>query len=432
LMSMKASVCPSSSIFSAGRSPATILQKMQSGSAATADYPTAPVALLDQTELRERVEALAAIERPSASSGEARAAAVIADELRERGARVEVEHEPVHGTYYWPIGLLCAAAAVAGARARRLTALLVGSATAAALVDDTSGGRLWFRRRFLHRRTTTNVVAEMGPADADRTLVFMAHHDAANAGLVFDDRGSRALLHRFPGLVDRMDSTPPLMWGAVAGPALVALGAALGLRKLRVFATLLSTGYAAAMADIGLRSVVPGANDNLSAVAVLLSLARSLEDEAVPGIRVILLSTGSEESFLEGMQGYAERHFGELDRGSTTFVCLETVGSPHLATLEGEGMMWMNDYPEDLRREAYEAAAEVGVELQRGPRLRFATDGLVSLRAGFPTLALVSYDHLKLPPNYHQMSDTAENVDYSTVADCARLCRRLLERAAGR
>jgi Zn-dependent M28 family amino/carboxypeptidase len=212
----------------------------------------------------------------------------------------------------------------------------------------------------------------------------------------------------------------------------VALGAALGLRRLRLFATLLSTGYAAAMADIGLRPVVPGGNDNLSAVAVLLSLARSLEDDPVPGVRVILLSTGSEESFLEGMQAYARRHFGELDRASTTFVCLETVGSPHLATLAGEGMMWMNDYPEELRQEAAEAAAEVDVELRRGPRLRFATDGLVSLRAGYPTVAFVSYDDLKLPPNYHQMSDTAANVDYSTVAGCARVCRRLLERAAGR
>jgi hypothetical protein len=405
---------------------------MQSGSALTADYPTAPVALLDQTELRERVEALAAIERPSASSGEARAAEMIAAELRERGARVEVEHEPAHGTYYWPVGLLCGAAAAAGARGGRLLATVTGAFGAAALVDDTSGGRLWFRRRFLPTRTTTNVVAEVGLPDAQRTVVFMAHHDAANAGLVFDDRGSRALLRRFPALVERMDTTPPLMWGAVAGPALVALGAALGLRGLRVFATLLSTGYAAAMADIGLRPVVPGGNDNLSAVAVLLSLARSLEDDPVPGTRVVLLSTGSEESFLEGMRGYARRHFGELDRRTTTFVCLETVGSPHLVALEGEGMMWMNDYPDDLLAEVAEAADEVDVPLERGMRLRFATDGLVPLRAGYPTVTLVSCDELKLAPNYHQMSDTAANVDYSTVEACARICRRLLDRSAGR
>jgi hypothetical protein len=45
---------------------------------------------------------------------------------------------------------------------------------------------------------------------------------------------------------------------------------------------------------------------------------------------------------------------------------------------------------------------------------------------------MVACDELKLAANYHQMSDTAANVDYSTVADCARICRRLLDRAAGR
>ena len=181
------------------------------------------------------------------------------------------------------------------------------------------------------------------------------------------------------------------MWGAVAGPALVALGAALGLRRLRLLATLLSAGYAAAMADIGLRPVVPGANDNLSAVAVLLSLARSLQDEPVPGGAGRSCSPRARRSpSWRACRPTPSATSASSTAGSTTFVCLETVGSPHLATLEGEGMMWMNDYPEDLRAEAAEAAAEVDVELRPGPRLRFATDGLVALRAGYPTVAFVS------------------------------------------
>ena len=103
------------------------------------------------------------------------------------------------------------------------------------------------------------------------------------------------------------------------------------------------------MADIGLRRVVPGANDNLTGVAVLLSLARSLRDEPLPGgLRVILLSTGSEESFMEGMQAFGRRHFAYLPVDRTTFICMDTVGSPRLLALEGEGMIWMNEYPKDL------------------------------------------------------------------------------------
>lgn len=388
------------------------------------------MALLDQQQLRERVERLAAIERESASSGEARAAALIATELREAGARVTIEHEGAHGTYWWPVGLLCAKAALAGLLRGRWKAVLAGAFATAAMTDDISGGRQWFRRRFLPTRVTTNVVAEMGDADARHTVVVHAHHDAAHSGLVFDGRPPRALLRRFPALADKANATPPTMWGAVGGPALVALGALLGLPRLRRAGVFLCLVYTAAMADIGARKVVPGANDNLSGVAVLLSLAASLRDEPIPGLRVILLSAGSEESFMEGMQAFGRRHFGDLDRDRTTFVCVDTVGSPRLLALEGEGMVWMNKYPKDLLAAAQDSAGQEGVELLAGLKLRNATDGLIPLRAGYPTVTFGSVDEFKLPTNYHWPTDTPDRVDYSTVEQCARLCRNLIRAIA--
>ena len=54
-------------------------------------------------------------------------------------------------------------------------------------------------------------------------------------------------------------------------------------------------------------------------------------------------------------------------------------------------------------------------------RLRNATDGLVALRAGYPTVTFGSVDEFKIPTNYHWPTDTADRVDYGTVSDCARL-----------
>lgn len=133
---------------------------------------------------------------------------------------------------------------------------------------------------------------------------------------------------------------------------------------------------------------------------------------------------------MEGMQGFARSHFHELDRGRTTFVCVDTVGSPNLVALEGEGMVWMNEYPKDLLALVQRTAAELEIPLVPNLRLRNATDGLIALRAGYPTTTLGSVDDLKIPTNYHWPTDTADNVDYSTVAECARLCRRLVERLA--
>src|SRR3954451_6955123 len=234
------------------------------------------MSLLSQEELRERVERLAAIERGSGSAGEREAAELIAADLRECGARVRLENESVHGTYWWPIGLLTALAALAGFGRRRLFATLAGAFAAVAVADDVRHEARWFRRFFLPKRKTVNVTAELGPEDAGRTILLVAHHDAAHAGLVFHPELPRWLLSRFPSLAKSAETTPGTLWGAFIGPGMVALGALTGLRRLRLAGAVLSGGYVAAMADIGLRGVVPGANDNLTGVVTLLSLARRL------------------------------------------------------------------------------------------------------------------------------------------------------------
>ena len=385
--------------------------------------------LATKEELRRWVATLAAIERPSASAGERQAAELIAAELRRMGAEARLEEDAAHGTYWWPIGLATGVAALAALWRRRVAPALVAGLAGATAWDDVKLGTRWLRR-LLARRTAVNVVASAGDAHADRTVVLVAHHDAAHSGLVFHPELARSWARRFPSLLERTDTTPPTMWGAVGGPALVAVGALLGSRFGRAVGGGLSAGYAVAMADIGSRSVVPGANDNVSGVAVLLSLARSLREAPLEGIRVMLVSTGSEESFMEGMEAFARRHFPRLRPDATHFVCVDTVGSPHLLLLEGEGMLGIREYPKDFLALIRDCADELGIYVYRNLRFRNATDGLVALTAGYPTAMIGSVDRFKMPTHYHWPSDTADNVDYGTIADAARLCRAVIERLA--
>jgi hypothetical protein len=381
-------------------------------------------------ELREAVEHLASFPRPSASDGERRAADWIAARLRGEGCDAHVEQERAHGGYWWPLGLLSAAAGVAALSGRRAAAVAVGVAAAAGIADDITGGAQWFRRRLLPSRPTWNVVAQGGDRDADRTLVVVAHHDAAHTSVVFHPGPSRWVGRRFPELLERTDTTPPLMWPVIGGPLLTALAGLTGVRGLRSAAAVVSLGTAATMAEIGLRPTVPGANDNLTGVAALLGLARLLRERPVPGLRVVLVSTGSEESFMEGMQAFARRHFASLPPDRTHVVCVDTVGSPRLVLLEGEGMLAMREYPADFKDLVAACAAEAGVTLRRGLRFRNATDGLIALRAGYPTAMLGSVNALKLPDNYHWPTDVPANVDFGTVADTVTVCDAVARRLA--
>jgi hypothetical protein len=384
---------------------------------------------VDTRSVIERVvRELAAIERPSASEGERVAAERIADELREAGCRnVRLEEEHAHGGYWWPLGLLNAAAALAALGGRRAAAL-VGGLAAAAVYDDVSGGTLWFRRRTLPHRSTWNVVAEAGDPEDRRTVVFMAHHDAAHSGLVFHPALPRLAMKGLPALHKKANQSVPIIFGVFLGPLLLALWGLLGRPLLRRAGAFISLAATAAMADIGTRRVVQGANDNLSSVGVLVALAHELSERPPRGVRVILLSTGAEESFMEGMQAFARRHFAALPRESTEFVCLECVGSPVLCLVEGEGMLRMRLYPEEAREALAAAAADAGVELRRGLRTVAASDGLIPLRAGYRASLLGGIDETKFPANYHWPSDVPDNLDWSSVVQAVRVCDAYVRR----
>jgi hypothetical protein len=287
-----------------------------------------------------------------------------------------------------------------------------------------SGGKLWFRRRTLPHRPTWNVVAEAGDPDGARTVVFIAHHDAAHSGLVFHPALPRIGMKLAPKLHERANQSIPIIFGVFLGPLQLALWGLLGGRWLKRSGMFFALGATAVMANIGASRVVPGANDNLSSVAALLALADELSERSPDGVRVILLSTGSEEGFMEGMQAFGRRHFPELPRATTEFVCLECVGSPHLCVVEGEGMLRMRHYPESSREALAQAGDQARVELMRGLRTVAATDALIPLRAGYPSCTLGGVDETKFPAEYHWPSDTPDNLDWSSVEGAVAICDR--------
>jgi len=374
--------------------------------------------------MRSIVTELAAIPRLPTSAGERQAAHVIRERLEGLGCRAAVEEVPAYRSYAWPIGVLSAlgvAAGIASLRGHRVLGALGGTAAALGVVDDITGGPMLCRRLAMRSGTAYNVVAETGDPAALRTLVVLAHHDAAPSGLVFDQRAQEWLATKHPDVVESMKSNPPLWWPVIAGPALVALGSVTGSRRLRWAGLLGALGSLAAMVDIGRRPAVPGANDNLSGVAALLDLARAFAETPVSGLRVLLVSAGAEEALQEGIRGFARRYFADLSLTSTWFVNLDTVGSGRLVLLEGEGPVRMHEYDSGFKNLVAGCADDAGIPLLRGLRSRNSTDGVVPSRYGFPTATVVSVDSRKLIPHYHLDSDTPEHVDYGCVAAAARL-----------
>lgn len=400
----------------------------------SAEVPTQTTRAPDATWMRARLDELCSIHRPSGSPGEREAAEWLAAELREAGARsVRIEEEPeANGTFWWSLGLLAGAGVIAGLAARRggrlsrAVATAVGATATALIADELPPGRRRFRR-LLPKRTAHHVIAELGPEDAERTIVLLAHHDAAHSAFFFNPVITETVGRKAPWLFENNDTSPPLMWPVVAGPALVAAGAALGSRRLIGLGMLFSAGSLAFMVDIGTSGVVPGANDNGTGCVAQIALARALADDPTESVRVLFLST-SEEALCEGMGLFMERHAAELPPERTFFLCLDTVGSPHLLVLRGEGMLKLREYPAEALELLDSTAEELRIDLFPNLRLRNATDGIFPLAAGYQCVSVASCNRWKNPANYHWRTDTPENVDYGTLSEAIRLSEAVIRK----
>jgi hypothetical protein len=347
-------------------------------------------------QLAADIEALAAIERGSATPGERRSAEWVAARLRQQGGQdVRLERFRSQRTFAHAQAVHFGAGLLAALTGRRLLA-----AAALASFELEYSGRLQWLRRFLPAAEGTNVVARLPALGAPaRTLVLVAHHDAAHTGLMWDPRLSQAG-DRAAALTGKRASLALL-------PELAFAGAALGLRRLP--AAILGLSVALSL-DQARSPVVPGANDNASGVAGVLELVGRLARDRPAGLEVVALVCGCEESGMGGMLAWLQTEGLELDPDRTLVLGLDTIGSGEPVVLEAEGGLWPVRYRED------DVASAERAGLRRW-RLGAWTDPVLAALRGLPALSILSVRDGGFP-NYHLPSDLPANVDVGCVEAC--------------
>lgn len=167
-------------------------------------------------------------------------------------------------------------------------------------------------------------------------------------------------------------------------------------------------------------SYVPGALDNASGAAVVMTLASFFSHERMKNTRLIFLTPGAEESPLHGVEFFPKDC--PLDKKTTFFVNLDGVGGENLTIANGEsdgiGLSWM--YDRDL------FALIEKTKNRQFPEVKVfyvpvGSDCEILVRKGFRVATMFNslgnngyYDH------YHQMTDTIDKVNFKTMALCKK------------
>jgi hypothetical protein len=384
---------------------------------------------------RAEIDALVAHEgRWPGTDAERRAARHLVDRLRDMGREAGVEATSVLPRY--PLThLIHALLAIGGgllATAEPLIGTLIVLFAAASTFGDLAGS-FYLVRRITGRRASQNVVSreELGKPG---TLVLVAHYDASRSGAVFNRRAlerrsrvSRAILRRPVGPFE------PFFWSIMAlliCSALLLLGVdGVGVKIAQFLPLVILIVSVPLLADIGLSGVVPGASDNASGVATVLRLADRY-GEQLESFDVWVLFTGAQESMQLGMGAFLRRHRKELDRTSTVFLCVDNVGNGTVRYATKEGYVVAYPYHPDLVAlcdQLREEDAEDDYYGVRPVKSRIATDAYKARARGYPAIAISCLDDRDIPPNYHQPSDTPDNVDPAALERAYDFCSELIE-----
>lgn len=372
--------------------------------------------------LERLVEGLSSIERRAGSAGERESAEWVAQRLREAGVG-EVELAEYRGHSTWAVAttahmvLALLASLPGGWITRGLVPAILLSFEA-----DSHGRRMWLRSLLPGKRRGYTVQSRI-PARGrpERTVVIVAHHDAAHTGLVWHP----AMLDAGRRQARRTGMTPS--YSIVPMAAMVLLIPGVGPLTL-IGRVALGVSIAFSL-EAAFSKTVPGANDNASGVAGLIELGRELAIDPVEATDVVLLSPGGEEAGAVGMAGWLAQNAEALEPTTTLFIGLDSIGSgePVISVRESVAGRYRREDVELVER----AAEREGLPAPRRVGLGAVSDPMVARYRGFHSVSLLAWRDGMIA-NLHRLSDVASDVDYSSIGKVMALARAVIKEWSAR
>lgn len=354
--------------------------------------------------------------RGSTTPQEAQAAQYAADVLRRLGLEPTVEPFTSAKSAWYPYVLFSVlmlvgvilfwAAGKAGAVAALILALV---ALGSVLLE------LAFRpnpfRAVLPKGHSQNVWARIPPTgEIQNRVVLLGHLDSHRTPLVFS---TDAWLRLFRALV------PLGLVSSVLLAVLFAVGIALpglGWRMAALPFALVLLGILALTVQADLTPYSAGANDNASAVGVVLCTAERLKAQPLARTEVWAVLTGCEEVGCYGADAFARAHKGEL--GRAVWIALDGVGSrgrPVYITRETFLLPSPSD-PELVALAKRVAASHPDIGAEGEAFSGAYTEGAIGVMRGFRVLTLTSAPRGWVLTEWHRPTDTVANLDADVLA----------------
>ena len=172
-----------------------------------------------------------------------------------------------------------------------------------------------------------------------------------------------------------------------------------------------------------------GANDNASGAALVLSLAQQISKSPLDNFEVWMLCTGCEEVGSYGAQKFIKQHKSELQGNYA--INIDNVGGSGAGVCytSTEGMI----VPLKPSLELFNLANEIcdnnpELNAYTQPFTTLNTDGTCFMINKIPTISFVGLTPEGVIPNWHQVTDTFDRVNNTSVENTEAFILKLLGR----
>jgi hypothetical protein len=254
---------------------------------------------------------------------------------------------------------------------------------------------------FFSQRTGTNVIGKLKSArEPQQIVICSAHHDSAYEFPLFAKFKSKfGLLAYSTAFTIILSALAAYIKFILDWFKISSLGSNLILLCLPLLCIIM-TGYLAFKLHSNL--VIPGANDNLSGVAVVLALAHQFAAQRLNNIELWFISFSCEEC-MRGSKRFVQMHHDELKPIKT--INFDMVGKGEICVISAEPY-YTTKHSFDLAKE-FQTATDLPIKV-----VHFGgTDAASFSKKGFQAISLVGLTPQNYPDTWHEMSDTPKIIE---------------------
>lgn len=265
------------------------------------------------------------------------------------------------------------------------------------------------------KRSSATLLARIPPSEPTRKRVVLVGHVDSN----------KHRMNFSPTMKRWMVASTTLLWGSMLVGAVAAILGWTGIYLLAL--GVLALGLVSFLLD-EMGGYVEGANDNASAVACLVGIGREAQETRLKNTEIWLAFTGEEEVSHQGLNTLLDR-YGDVLRDAQ-FIDFEMVGNGSIHYgLRQTGLLFGTAYaPDDASAALANRTAAAHPELNVTGREVPLLDEVATLRRrNFAAIGLSGMAADGFPANWHQKTDTLENIDPVPLETAARFAWAMIE-----